>query len=107
MNFHVTHNIYKRTAIIKFWKHIYLPMECNVKVKKDRYPIRLETVRAPKSVLYQTTSYDLELLNGYYVIFPEGFAGGWLHDLKQLLGSDIAGEFRLAFYDPVEEFNRL
>jgi hypothetical protein len=29
----VPHNIYKRTAIIKFWKHIYLPMECNVKVK--------------------------------------------------------------------------
>lgn len=70
--------------------------------KKDRYPIRLETVRAAKSVLYKTMSYDIELLNGYYGIFPEGFAGGLLHDLKQLLGSDIAGDFRLAFYDPVD-----
>jgi len=70
--------------------------------KKDRYPIRLETVRAAKSVLFKTLSYDIELLNGYYGIFPEGFTGGLLHDLKQLLGSDIAGEFRLAFYDPVD-----
>jgi len=31
----VTHNIYKRTAIIKFWKHIYLPVECNFKVIKS------------------------------------------------------------------------
>ena len=46
--------------------------------------------------------YDIELLNGYYGIFPEGLAGGLLHDLKQLIGSDIAGEFRLAFYDPVD-----
>ena len=36
--------------------------------KKDRYPIRLETVRAAKSVLYRTISYDIELLNGYYGI---------------------------------------
>ena len=50
----------------------------------------------------KTMSYDIELLNGYYGIFPEGLAGGLLHDLKQLLGSDIAGEFRLAFYDPVD-----
>jgi len=70
--------------------------------KKDRYPIRLETVRAAKSVLYKTMSYDLELLNGYYAIFPEGCAGGLLHDVKQLLSSDVAGEFRLAFYDPVD-----
>ena len=70
--------------------------------KKDRYPIRLETVRAAKIVLYKTMSYDIELLNGYYGIFPEGFFGGLLHDLKQLLGSGIAGEFRLAFYDPVD-----
>ena len=70
--------------------------------KKDRYPIRLETVRAEKSVLYKTMSYDLELLNGYYAIFPEGLAGGLLADVKQLLGSDIASEFRLAFYDPVD-----
>jgi len=70
--------------------------------KKDRYPIRLETVCAAKSVLYRTISYDIDLLNGYYGIFPEEFAGGLLHDLKQLLGSDIAGEFRLAFYDPVD-----
>ena len=70
--------------------------------KKDRYPIRLETVRAAKIVLYKTMSYDIELLDGYYGIFPEGFSGGLLHDLKQLLGSGIAGEFRLAFYDPVD-----
>ena len=70
--------------------------------KKDKYPIRLETVRAAKTVLYKTISYDIELLNGYYGIFPEGFAGGLLHDLKQLIGTDIAGEFRLAFYDPVD-----
>ena len=70
--------------------------------KNDRYPIRLETVRAAKSVLYKTMSCDIELLNGYYGIFPEGFAGGLLHDLKQLLGSDIADEFRLAFYDPTD-----
>ena len=70
--------------------------------KKDRYPIRLETVWAAKSVLYRTISYDIELLNDYYGIFPEGFAAGLLHDVKELLGSDIAGEFRLAFYDPVD-----
>jgi hypothetical protein len=70
--------------------------------KKDRYPIRLETVRAAKSALYQTMSYDIELLNGYYGILPDGFAGGLLDDLKRLIGSDIAGEFRLAFYDPVD-----
>jgi hypothetical protein len=70
--------------------------------KKDRYPIRLETVRAPKSLLYKTISYDIELLNDYYGIFPEGLAAGLLHDLKELLGSDIAGELRLAFYDPVD-----
>jgi len=70
--------------------------------KKDKYPIRLETVRAAKSALYKTLSYDIELLNGYYGIFPEALAGGLLHDLKQLLGSGIAGEFRLAFYDPVD-----
>jgi hypothetical protein len=69
--------------------------------REDRYPIRLETVRAAKSVLYETLSYDIELLNGYYGIFPEGFTQGLLQDIKQLLGSDIAGEFRLAFYDPV------
>ncbi len=71
-------------------------------LKKNRYPIRLETVRAAKSVLYKTISYDIELLNDYYGILPEGFAARLLHDLKQLLGSDIAGEFRLAFYDPVD-----
>jgi hypothetical protein len=70
--------------------------------KRDKYPIRLETVRAAKSVLYKTLSYDIELLNGYYAIFPEALAGGLLHDVKQLLGSGIAGEFRLAFYDPVD-----
>jgi len=25
--------MYKRPAIIKFWKHIYLPVDSNVKVK--------------------------------------------------------------------------
>ena len=35
MNSYVTYNIYKKTAIIKFWKHIYLPMECNVKVNSE------------------------------------------------------------------------
>jgi hypothetical protein len=73
--------------------------------KKDKYPIRIETVRAAKSALYKTLSYDIELLNGYYGIFPEALAGGLLHDLKQLLGSGIAGEFRLAFYDPVHPEN--
>ncbi len=29
---YVTHKTYKRTSIIKFWKHTHLPMECNVKV---------------------------------------------------------------------------
>jgi hypothetical protein len=29
---YVTPKTYKRTAIIKFWKHTHLPMECNVKV---------------------------------------------------------------------------
>jgi hypothetical protein len=70
--------------------------------KKDKYPIRLETVRAAKSALYKTLSYDIELLNGYYGIFPEALAGGLLNDLKQLIGTGIAGEFRLAFYDPVD-----
>ena len=70
--------------------------------KKEKYPIHLETVRAAKSVLYKTMSEDLELLNGYYGILPEGFEGGLLHDVKQLLGSDIADEFRLAFYDPTD-----
>ena len=70
--------------------------------QKDKYPIRLETVRAAKSVLYKTLSYDIELLNGYYAIFPEALAGGLLHDVKQLLGSGVAGEFRLAFYDPLD-----
>ena len=70
--------------------------------KKDRYPIRLETVRAAKGLLYKTISYDIELLNDYYGIFPEGFSAELLHDLKELLGNEIAGEFRLAFYDPVD-----
>ena len=70
--------------------------------KKERYPIRLETVRAAKSLLYKTISYDIELLNDYYGIFPEGFAAGLLHDLRELLGNEIAGELRLAFYDPVD-----
>ncbi|MFZ4436928.1 MAG: AAA family ATPase [Syntrophales bacterium] len=70
--------------------------------KKEKYPIHLETVRAAKSILYKTMSEDLELLNGYYGILPEGFEGGLLHDVKQLLGSDIADEFRLAFYDPTD-----
>ena len=42
------------------------------------------------------------MLNGYYGIFPEGLAGGLYQDLKQLIGSDMAGEFRLAFYDPLD-----
>jgi hypothetical protein len=70
--------------------------------KKDRYPIRPETVRAAKGLLYKTISYDIELLNDYYGIFPEGFSAGLLRDLKELLGNEIAGEFRLAFYDPVD-----
>ena len=70
--------------------------------KKERYPIRLETVRAAKSLLYKTISYDIELLNDYYGIFPEGFAAGLLRDLRELLGNEIAGELRLAFYDPVD-----
>jgi len=70
--------------------------------KKDKYPIRMETVRAAKNLLYKTLSYDIEMLNGYYGIFPEALAGGLLEDVKQLLSSNIAGEFRLAFYDPVE-----
>ena len=69
--------------------------------KKDRYPIRLDTVRAAKNALYKTVSYDIELLNTYYGIFPEGIKGGLLYDLKQLLSNDIAGELKLAFYDPV------
>ena len=32
LNSCVTHNTYKRTAIIKFWKHIYLPIKCNVRI---------------------------------------------------------------------------
>jgi hypothetical protein len=70
--------------------------------KKAPYPIRLETVRAEKSVLYKTLRFDIELLNGYYGIFPEGSAGGLLEDLKQLIGGDMAVEFRLAFYDPLD-----
>ena len=70
--------------------------------KKGRYPIRPETVRASKAVLYKTLSYDIELLNGYYSIIPDALMGGLLHDLKQLVGSGIAGEFRLAFYDPLD-----
>ena len=70
--------------------------------KKDRYPIRPETVRATKAVLYKTLSYDIELLNGYYGIVPEALMGGLLHDLKQLVGSGIAGELRIAFYDPLD-----
>jgi hypothetical protein len=69
--------------------------------KKAPYPIRLETVRAERSVLYKTLRRDIELLNGYYGIFPGGLAGGLLQDLKQLIGSGMAGEFRLAFYDPL------
>ena len=37
MNSHVTHSTYERTAIIKFWKHIYLPMEYNVRNYLSRY----------------------------------------------------------------------
>jgi hypothetical protein len=59
-------------------------------------------VRASKSVLYKTISHDIQLLNDYYAIFPQGFEAGLLHDLKELLGNDIAGEFRIAFYDPVD-----
>jgi hypothetical protein len=70
-------------------------------LKKERTPTRLETVRAAGDSLYQTLRDDIELLNDYYGIFPEGLAGGLWHDLKQLLSSQIAGEFRLAFYDPV------
>ena len=70
--------------------------------KKNRYPIRPETVRANKEILYKTLSYDIELLNGYYGIIPEALTGELLHDLKQLVGSGIADEFRLAFYDPLD-----
>ncbi|HLA27988.1 MAG TPA: AAA family ATPase [Syntrophales bacterium] len=70
--------------------------------KKERYPIRPETVRATKAVLYKTLSYDIELLNGYYGIIPEALMGGLMHDLQQLVGSGVAGEFRLAFYDPLD-----
>lgn len=70
--------------------------------KKDRYPIRPEAVRATKGALYKALSYDIELLNGYYSIIPEALMGGVLHDLKQLVGSGVAGEFRLAFYDPLD-----
>jgi len=69
--------------------------------KTQGYPIRLETVRAQKSILYGNMIHDIDLLNDYYGIFPEGLAGGLYQDLKHLLGSDIASEFRLAFYDPV------
>jgi hypothetical protein len=58
-------------------------------------------VRATKGALYKTLSYDIELLNGYYGIIPEALMGGLLHDLKQLVGSGVAGEFRLSFYDPL------
>jgi hypothetical protein len=37
VNSHVTHYTYKRTAMIKVWKHIYLPMECNVRIYLNHY----------------------------------------------------------------------
>jgi len=69
---------------------------------KHRYPVRLAAVRAEKEALYEAMSRDIERLNGYYSIFPDGVAGGLLADLQQLIGSDVVGEFRLAFYDPVD-----
>lgn len=70
-------------------------------IKKERTPVRLETVRADGAALYQTLRYDIELLNDYYGIFPESQGGGLWHDIKQLLAQQIAAEFRLAFFDPV------
>jgi hypothetical protein len=69
---------------------------------KLRYPVRLDTVRAESGPLYEVMSRDIERLNGFYSIFPDGVAAGLLSDLQQLIGSDVAGEFRLAFYDPLD-----
>ena len=46
VNSHVTHNTYKRTAIIKFWKHIYLPIKCNVRVYLNDYRITSNNLSA-------------------------------------------------------------
>ena len=69
--------------------------------RKDKYPIRPVAVRATKAVLYKNLRQDLGLLNEYYGIIPDALMGGLLHDLKQLVGSGAASEFRLAFYDPL------
>jgi hypothetical protein len=43
--FLISDKTYKKTAIMKFWKHTHLPIECNVKVYYPRFrrltPFRL------------------------------------------------------------------
>jgi len=69
---------------------------------RSRRPVTLEPIRAEQGGLYEAMSRDIERLNGYYAIFPDGVADGLLADLRELIASDIASEFRMAFYNPVD-----
>jgi len=69
---------------------------------KDRFPVKLKTVKAEKNALYKMILSDIELLNKYYSIFPEDFSESLCQDLNLLFNNEIASKFRLAFYDPLD-----